>query len=170
MVKRITPEEDIERINERLRSFAAMQIQDRDSYDLSFNSLFGQTEAGLSSQQKTLRGNAFEKFVDANPNVSKERIFKKARGKDLARDRRTTAKRIVTTRKEFEKAGATRVDLKGFDTKRQKFTKQIAQRRVFTVPARIKDKVVFTQRTFVVVKGKKMLRFRDSKGRFGSVK
>lgn len=170
MVKRVTPEEDIDRINERLRSFAGMQIQDRDSFDLSFNSLFDKTDSTLSPQQKTLRNNAFDRFADANPNVSRERIFKKAKGKDLRRDRRTTAKTVVTTRREFEKAGATKVDLKGFDTRRQKITKRIAERRIFTIPAKVKNKIVFTERTFVTVKGKKMLRFRDSKGRFGSVK
>ncbi len=41
-------------------------------------------------------------------------------------------------------------------------------RREFTVPARIKTKVVRAEVTSVIVRGKEQLRLRDSKGRFAS--
>ena len=47
-------------------------------------------------------------------------LFKRAKGKSLSRDRSTTAKTVVKTRKEYIKRGAANVDLKGFDTKSSK--------------------------------------------------
>ena len=109
MARRITPEDDIDRINERLRSQARLQIQDRDSYDLSFNTLIDMRESELSGKQLDLRNKAFSDFSSKNPNVSTQRLFKKARGKDLSRDRKQTAKTVVPTVKEFRKRGASAV-------------------------------------------------------------
>ncbi len=167
---RITPPDEIDRINERLFRESKFQIQDRDSYDLAFNDLLSTTERSLSSTQKKLRNDGFTDYVSQHPDVSNERLFSKAKGRDLRRDRLKTAKRVVKTRKEFIKKGAKRVDLEGFDTARQKISKEIIRRRKFTVAGRIKGKVVFIQKTSVKVKGKKQVRFRDGKGRFASSK
>lgn len=170
MVRRITPSDEIDRINDRLFRESKFQIQDRDSYDLAFNDLLSLRDGDLSSNQRRLRNTGFSKFISEHPEVAKERLFTKAKGRDLRRDRLQTAKRVVTTRKEFIKEGAREVDLKGFDTARQKVTRQIISRRTFTVPARIKGRVVFAKKISVVVKGKSVVRFRDSKGRFASPK
>ncbi len=170
MTRRITPSDEIDRINERLFRESKFQIQDRDSYDLAFNDLFSQTETGLSGKQKEMRNKAFGEFVSEHPAVSTERLFKKAKGRDLRRDRLKTAKRVVKTRKEFERATAPEVDLKGFDTARQKISKEVIRRRTFTVPARSKGRVVFAMKTSVRVRGKSVVRHRDSKGRFVSAR
>lgn len=167
---RLTPPEEIDRINERLFRESKLQIQDRDSYDLAFNDLLNKTDEDLTSTQRSLRNVGFREFVSDHPNVSNERLFTKAKGKDLKRDRRRTAGRVVETRQEFVEAGASKVDLKGFDTARQKITRDIVRRRTFTVAGRIKGRAVFTKRTSVKVRGKKQLRFRDSRGRFASSK
>ncbi len=161
---------EIDRINDRLFRESRFQIQDRDSYDLAFNDLISIDEKSLSSSQKKLRDDAFKDFIRQHPDVSTERIFTKAKGRDLRRDRLQTAKKVVTTKRQFTREGASQVDLKGFDTARQKVSKQIIRRRTFTVPARIKGRVVFAIKTSVVVKGKKQTRFRDAKGRFVSGK
>lgn len=165
---RITPADEIDRINDRLFRESKFQIQDRDSYDLAFNDLLSTREQDLSLQQKRMRTTGFGDYVSEHPEVSKERLFTKAKGRDLRKDRLKTAKRVVKTEKEFVKKGARKVDLKGFDTARQRITKEISRRRRFTVPARIGKKVVFAVKTSVVVKGKSVVRFRDSKGRFAS--
>lgn len=171
MVRRKSPTpEEIDRVNETLKRRAGFQIQDRDSYDLAFNDYLNINEPTIKSFERTFRKKAFDDFLVLNPQISRERLFTRARGKDLKRDRLKTAKKVVTTRKEFEKAGASKVDLKGFDTARQRVTKDILERRTFTVPARIKGRVVFARKTSVSVRGKSVVRHRDSRGRFVSAK
>lgn len=168
--RRASPRPDeINRINETLFNRAGFKIQDRDSYDLAFNNYLNIDEKTIKGTERKLRDNAFEDFIKEHPEVSSERLFtKKAGGKDLRRDRLKTAKRVVKTRKEFIQKGASKVDLKGFDTARQRVSKDIILRRTFTVPARVKGRVVFAVKTSVVVKGKKLTRFRDARGRFVS--
>ncbi len=170
MVVRTTPPEDVDRINDRLFREARFQIQDRDSYDLAFNDLFTKSTDELTGRQLKLRKDGFNLFRKDHPEVSKERLFTKAKGKDLKRDRRRTARRVVTTREQFIKEGASEVDLKGFDTARQKVKREVIRRRTFNVPARVRGRVVFAKKTSVVVKGKRVVRFRDARGRFVSPK
>ncbi|MAH51520.1 hypothetical protein CMI37_37235 [Candidatus Pacearchaeota archaeon] len=168
--RRITPPDEIDRINERLFRESKLKIQDRDSYDLAFNDILSISDATITSGQKRLRDDAFSAYRGEHPEVSAERLFTEAKGRDLRRDRLKTAKKVVKTRKGFIKEKATEVDLKGFDTARQRVTKEILRRRTFTVPARAKGRIVFAMKTSVVVKGKSVVRHRDSKGRFVSAK
>ena len=169
MVKRKSPSpDDIDRINETLDTRDGFKIQDKDSYDLAFDDYMGIFKP--DADQKAFRNKAFSDYVQKHPDVSTERIFQKAKGKDLRRDRLTTAKRVVRTRKEFERLTAPDVDLKGFDTARQRITKSQRIQRDFTIPARSKGRVVFAKRTSVRVRGRSLVRHRDSKGRFVSVK
>ncbi len=169
MTKRKSPDpDDIDRINETLDQKEGFKIQDRDSYDLAFDDYFGIIRA--NSDQRKLRDKAFGDYVQKHPDVSTERLFSKAKGRDLRRDRLKTAKKVVRTRKEFIKSTAPEVDLRGFDTARQRITRKQKIERTFTIPARARGRVVFAMRTSVVVKGKRVARHRDSKGRFVSVK
>lgn len=170
MVKRKTPEDDPDRLADRLRDRFRNKIQDRDSFDLAFNRALELRESELTSKQKTFRNQTFKSYLSKNENVSQERLFTKAKGKDLKRDRLVTAQEVVETREEFVKKGARKVDLKGFDTARQKLDRKIARKRLLIIPSRVRGKVVFSERTFVVIRGKKIVRFRDSKGRFASKK
>ena len=170
MARRITPPDEINRINDRLFRESKFKIQDRDSYDLAFNDLLSIGESDLSSVQRKLRNDGFKGYLIQHPDVAKERIFTKAKGRDLRRDRLKTARRVVDTRKEFTKLGASKSDLRGFDTARQRVTKDILTRRKFTVPARVKGRIVFAIRTSVTVRGKRQVRFRNEKGQFSSAK
>lgn len=169
-----TPEE-LERIAEELFNRAEFQIQDRDSFDLAFQDYMGFSDADVKvdSDKKKFQEDAFKLYVSEHPEVSTERLFTKAGGKGvrgLRIDRRTTAKRVVKTRKRFIREGATEVDLQAFDTVRQRLTKDIRERRIFTIPATRKGKVIFARKTAVIVMGKSQVRFRDSFGRFVSSK
>ena len=88
-----------------------------------------------------------------------EEYYKKAGGKDLKGDRGKTAKVVVTDEKVYRKKGVTKVDLKGFDTKRR-----------LEIPAKKKGKIVYAERTFIQIRGKHYMRFRDRKGHFVSVR
>ncbi len=168
--RRITPPDEIDRINERIFRESKFKVQDRDSYDLAFNDLLSLDDKAITSNQRALRTNSFQDFIREHPEVSTERLFTKVgKGKDLRRDRLRTAKKVVETREEF-KGKASDVDLRGFDTARQKVKKAVLRRRTFTVPAQVKGRVVFAMRTSVTVKGKSQVRHRDSRGRFSSVK
>ena len=166
MAKRESPDaEDIERINETLEQREGFKIKDRDSYDLAFDDYLSDT-----AFKESVRDDAFDEYVESHHDVSKERLFTKAKGRDLRRDRLKTAKKVVTTRKAYIKGGARHLDLRGFDTKRQRITKEQVIRRTFTIPARSRGRVVFAMRTSVVVRGRSVARHRDSKGRFVSIK
>lgn len=167
-----TPEE-LDRIAEELFNRAEFQIQDRDSFDLAFQDYMGFSDADVKtdSDKRKFQDNAFREYQREHPEVSSERLFQKAGGKGvrgLRIDRKTTAKRVVKTRKAFIREGATAVDLQAFDTVRQRITKDIRERRRFTIPATRKGKVVFARRDSVVVLGKSQVRFRDARGRFVS--
>ncbi len=167
---RFTPEDDPDRLSERLRQEARFKIQDRDSFDLAFSDIVSLGESELSAKQKSFRGRVFERYASANPDISRERVFQQAEGKSLRRDRKQTAKRVVKTKREFLREGASQVDLKGFDTARQKFRKELKVRREFNVPAQIGRRIVLTKRISVSVRGKAQVRFRDRRGRFASRK
>lgn len=168
MARRQPYELDLARINELLEQREGYKIQDADSYELAYNDYMGIVKTDKS--QRIMRDNAFTAYVNKHPEVSKEHLFKKAKGRDLSRDRLRTAKKVVTTRRAYIKGGARHLDLKGYDTARQRITKQQRIERTFTVPARIRQKVVYAMRTSVVVKGHRVLRHRDSRGRFASIK
>jgi|TARA_Y100000034_G_C6904939_1_gene419618 hypothetical protein len=168
---RLTPEDDIDRMSERIFNESGILVQDRDTFDLAFNDVISKDEDELTSEQVDFREDVFRLFVREHPGVRTDRLFKKAGGKDLKRDRRKTAKRIVQTDKEFIKKGARRVDFAGFDIKEEEINvKQLRRRKEFVIPATVKRKVIFARKTFVKVKGKSQVRFRDVKGRFASIR
>ena len=165
----VTPPDEIDRINERLEREAKLEIQDRDSYDLAFSDLLNLDEDELSMDQKKMRSEGFNDYVGTHPDVSTNRLFSKAKGKDLRRDRLKTAKRVVKTEKDYIKGTAPKVDLKGYDTARQRTAKKIRKSKVFTIPTIRKGKVVHSIKTSVVIKGNTVIRYRDMTGKFTSI-
>ncbi len=167
MVRRQTQDEDVDRIAENLDINEGAVISDRDSFDLALDRYLQDNKLSTDSKDKI-----FNAFKGKNPNVSSDRIFKKAGGKDLSRDRQQTAKTVVKTKEEFIKKGARRVDFAGFDIKESEIRKLKLKKppKEFDVAAVVKSKVVFAKRSSVTVKGKKIIVFRDQKGRFASVK
>lgn len=166
MARRKTTDDDIERLAENLLISEGDFIQDRDSFDLALSRYA--PEANLSKNSKD---QLFKEVQNQKPGVSSERLFTKAGGKDLARDRRKTARTVVKTREEFIKKGAKRVDFAGFDIKESEIRKQkLTVRKEFKIPAKVKTKVVFSKRVTVTIKGKRFVRHRDKLGRFASVR
>ncbi len=109
---RHTPEEDVERLAERLMTNSGNSIIDRDTFDISWDS-YMQEDKDIP----TLRNKVW-KVIRTKQGVSRERIHKKAGGKSLKLDRLRTSKHVVTKRKDYK--DARRQDLKGFDTKTYK--------------------------------------------------
>lgn len=178
---RITMPEEIEEMSDRIDQESGLLVQDRDSFDLAFSNITEIKDADLSSKQLNFRDDVFRRYLQQHPAVRPDRLFKKARGKDLEKDRKTTEP-IVKSDKEFIRRGARRFDFAGFDVKlpatdkeltpkqRQKLIRDVRTRKEFVIPATVKKKVVFARKTFVVVKGKEQVRFRDSLGRFASIR
>ncbi len=166
---------DIDRIADAVFTDAQGRIVDRDTFDLHFNS-FIVDDGEPSDKQKSLGIRVFKNLRGKHEGISPSREFKKAKGKDLKKDQRTTAKVVVDDKKEFRKLTAQKVDLEGLDTKDGKITKRVTKKpvRKFDVVGTQKSdgvvRVVQARRVFVKFKGKRHLRFRDRKGRWVSRK
>ena len=166
MAKRKSPTpEELERIAEAIDSLDTFNnIQDRDSFDSAVDDYFEGDESMIKNTK--VRNEVFDDLREMHPRrITDESLFKKAKGKSLKQDRRRTAKRTVTSKQEYIKRGARRTDLKGYDTK----TKQ-KKKRSLDIAGKVRGKVVFSSKEFVVVKGKKLVRHRDKLGRFVSIK
>lgn len=166
---RLTPEFEIDRMNERMFNESATLIQDRDSFDLAFSEIMEADEGDLSSKQKAFREDVWNAYRASHPNVRPDRLFSKAEGDDLKKDRKTTEP-IVKSDVQFIKKGAKKFDFAGFDVKESEINRaKIRARKEFVIPAIIKKKVVFVQKTYVNVKGREQVRYRDKFGRFASI-
>lgn len=151
---RATTQDDSTRLAENLNIFDP-SIEDRDSFDEAYISYLTGTDA---LDNKQLMNDTFKKLRSKKSNISNERIFKKAGGKNLKQDRLTDAKVIVKSRREFIKKGAQRVDLKGFDTKKR------GNR--FNILAQSGKQTVFAREDTIKMRGKTINVLRDQKGRF----
>lgn len=145
--------DDVERLSERLFREQGDTIRDRDSFDLAWVNFTGQQ---ITNKQKRVVQQVFNVYSQEH-DISKERLFKEAGGKDFRKDTQTTAKVIVDTEQQYKRRGAQRVDLRGFD---------VPDRKRFFLEGKVGKRVVAIRETSVVVRGKRVVRFRDSKGRF----
>lgn len=170
MGKRFTPEEDVNRLAERVFRDSGQNIQDKEMFDLAFNDYM--SDIDMSEKQDTvLRKKVFDKMRSSHPEISSQSFFKKAGGKSFVKDRERTAKRVVTDIKVYKKRGARKVDLQGYDTKKGRIVKLKRQVKVrFDIPGRVKERIVYVRRVVVVVQQKEILRYRDKLGRFASVR
>lgn len=165
MARRITTTDEIERMRERIYNFHRSRIRDRRSFDMAFSKEFQVSESSLTDKQKKFREAVFNNFRRNHPervaSQGELKEFKKAGGKDIASDRRTT-RNVVRTRREYRRRGAQEADLKGVDTKPPVES--------FRQVARSKGRIVYARKTSVSVRGEKVTRYRDRRGRFASVK
>ena len=123
MRKRTTPEDDIDRLVERVERHAKGRIKDRGTFDHYFSSYM---PGNLSNkQQKTLANNVFNKIRKRNPQISSK-------------------KKILVQKK--KKIATTAYTLRGMS----------------------KGRIVDVHQTYITIKGKRMVRYRDRKGRFAS--
>jgi len=153
-------EDDINRIAETIDNLDQKnEIIDPDSFDAEFNDYFDENPE--IRDNNSVRVKVFERLRKMHPDrIGKEKIFTKAGGKDLKRDRQSDAKVITSDRKRYRQLGASRSDLEGYDTKRKELN----------IVGVVKGKTVFTEQTTVKIGGKTVIRHRDRLGRFASVK
>jgi hypothetical protein len=139
--------DEVERITEWLERNRGDQIRDRGSFESFFiqEILKGDEPTG---RQDNLMDAVFKEYMDRT-GIKDENIFRKAKGKDLIRDRQTDAKVIVDNEKEFIRRGASNVDLRNLDTA--------------TV---FRGKVVKASKDTFKRQGRKVEVLRDRKGRF----
>lgn len=167
MPRRKSPEEDFDRLAERLQNQYGKYIKDEESFNVAYDSYLAELPDSHPLFKKLNRSKVFEKVFthkkDSTQYMTRDNIYKEAGGKDLNKDRQKTAKRVVKTRKEYEKAGASRVDLEGYDTK-QDFNAR------YKKPGRVKGKIVFVREASYKRYGKTFHIYRDKRGRFASVK
>lgn len=161
-------EDDMRRIAETIDSLDLKNnIRDRDSFDRSYDEYLEESDELLVNEN--VRDKTFKILMSKHPKrIKDERIFKEAKGKSLEMDRRTTAKTIVKTKEEYIRRGASKVDLKGYDTRKERI--RPVKKRERPIIGRVKGKIVYTEKVMVKVKGKDQVRYRDRLGRFASIK
>lgn len=144
----------IERFSEWFRLNKRNEIKNKEDFDIAYAKEKGMLNKSEKEFREKVKANYFQ-----------NELFKQAGGKDLVRDRLTTSKQVVTNQRQYIQKGASRTYLKGFDTKKGKdITRNI------DTPARVKKKVVFAEKTSIIRQNKTFIIYRDSKGRFASVK
>ena len=141
-----------ERLEEALFLERGGSIKDRDTFDLAVVNTFGE----ITGKQKELFDRVFEIYAERR-GITKERLFTKSGGKDFEKDKSHLAKIVVDDQKEYIRRGAQRVDLRGFDT---------PDRTRFPLEGKVKKKIVMIRQSQLTRRKKKVLIFRDSKGRF----
>lgn len=160
---------DAERLAEALWIDSRGKIVDVDTFDMYWDDFF--KEQGQSNERDVkLKPKVFRHLKNQHPEIRTTRTFKEAGGRDLRRDRKRTAKEVVTRKEDYK--SAQRQDLSGLDTKGGKkiTAKKPVKRKTFSFVGKRKGKIVYARKTFVVVKGKRQARFRDKRGVFVSVK
>lgn len=163
-MKRFTPEDDVDRLAERVWNWSGKNIQSREDFEQAYFDYLG--EDLTDKQMRKLKNQTWDRI-----------LFKHlGGGKNLKQDRKKTSQTIARNVQEYKKLGAQNSDLSGLDTKNarkisRKQKTRIRQREYnFKSIGRIKGKVVYARRTIIFVKGKKQARFRDRKGRFVSTR
>jgi hypothetical protein len=147
-------EDDIKRIAETVMTLDSTDsIVDKQTFLEAYKDYLGEENDLLDN--KFVERKVFSEIREKRPEISSSDFFKDARGGDFERDRKTTAKTVVTTRREYNKRGASHVDLKGYDVKKK-----------YDKVGFIHDKIVYSRRDTISIKGHQIVRYRDNKGRF----
>lgn len=156
-------EKDSERIAKELLRRAGKSIQDRGTFDDAFLQYMGAAGEPLIEKSK-FSDKVFRDYRDIaerdGKTISKKNIFKDAGGKNLKRDRETTANVVVDSSIEYTKKGAGKVDLRGYDTRKERF--------IFT--GRQKGSIVDARKITIRFRGKSQTRYIDRRGRYVSIK
>lgn len=146
--------EDIERMIEELTTKRRNFIVDKTSFEVAFDSEFFEAR---TAKQKSFRNEVFLAYRLRHPNVPNKRIFKR-------RVEVTESSTKLVIRKEGK---LSQTDLDKFKSIPQ--TNRIQKSKLIHAAIR-KGQVVFAERIFVTVLGKKQTRFRDKTGKFCSKK
>jgi len=145
MKKRVTTDDDFERIAENMKhaGYDKNIVKDEESFNRAYDKYMGATNSsGDDAMKDSFRKKVFKSYRLLD-------VFEKSGGKNLAKDRNKTAKKVTKSIKIYEKEGANRIDFAGFDTK-----------------SRTKSPVLKVKMVYIMVRGKKTRRFRDALGRW----
>lgn len=153
----MTETQDYERFAENLYN-SYQFIDNTKKFNVAFDEYLNERGFGITKKQDTiLRQKSLGILKDRGIISGKEdELFNDAGGKDLKRDRANTAQTVVNTEEEYIRRGASRVDLRGYDTKR---FDSFGKTRDGRVVKGVTDTVTF--RT-----GREQEVIRDRKGRF----
>jgi len=166
--KRVTPEDDFRRLAERLNN-EFPQITDRETFDQAFDVYMQDVDLDEEAES-IMKDKAFKYLRKIKPGKitvkrtfgEDEALYKIAGGNvdNLAKDRQRTAN-IVKDKKRYVKVGATKADFPGLDTKRTN---------AYGYLGRVKHKVVYARRERIRYGKKFVVKYRDKRGRFVSVR
>lgn len=163
---RKTPEDDPSRLAERLYQFSNQKIRDKSTFEVWWREYIG--DKTTLKQESSLKKKVL-KELKRKGKIDEDDIFKQAGGKNLRRDQRTRARIVTRSKKRYRRLGAQRADLYGVDTPNAGRRGGVIRKKQFTVVGRVKKKTVYARKEFVTVKGKKVVRYRDKRGRFVKV-
>jgi len=108
----MTDRDDLERFGERMTDLVDMAgITTREQFVKAVKKAL---DGKLTQKQKM----ALLKTGAVNVKLRQQKLLESAGGMDLTKDRRKTAKIILTNVDDYRRVGAPRSDLKGFDTRR----------------------------------------------------
>jgi len=164
--KRETPTwDDFERLAENLKN-NGYDPENPKELNEDLKSYFGDNKPSSKFINKTTKAK-----------LLKTMMFKRGGGKNLKQDQQQTSKIIYpdtpTGKKQYLNKGTNKSDLDGFDTKKSKKLKQkkkLQKARRFNSFGTVKGKIVKVRPIMVNMKGKKIKRYIDSKGRFAKKK
>ena len=145
---------DIERVAESIQIEYGRAITDEETFDKAFNT-YMKGNQGRSVIKEMVKAEYSERFTPLTIK-NQQTTFRRAKGKYIVKDQKTTSKNIVTTVKEYKMRGASRTDLQGLDTKQ---SKKLA-------PSRIDGRIQFVQVSTFISKGRTVTRYRNNKGQF----
>lgn len=152
--------DDYERINQEIYRRGKYNIYDEDSY-------FKEFENYMQGSGEEIKDDCYEHYEKRHKKQMNEvRDFKQAGGKDLKRDRRTTARRTVRDQGTYERIGAQHSDKIGVDTRRGRRGKTAKRINAYIFKGTIKNKTVYGKRERYSRNGRTYTRYRDRKGRF----
>lgn len=152
----MTPPSDFERLAERIGTVYGDAISDRETFNYYYGKYLKGEDNGIFLQKN--RNKVFD-FYAENFGIQKDSLFKKAGGKSFERDKAQTAGTVVDSQKDYARKGASRVDLRGYDT--------ISTKR-FPYFGKVRGRIVKARQIEIVFFKKKVVRYIDERGRYVS--
>lgn len=158
-LRRETPQEEFDRLAERVYNSSDVSIIDKGTYDYAFNKYMDKTLT--NKQDTTLREETFKALRNKRPSIVDGDVFTQSGGKDFEKDKSKKAKVIVNDVETYQKKGASKVDLKGYDMP--------TKRKGYYYLGTVKQKDTYARKDTIIINNKVREVYRDRKGRFTKV-
>ena len=170
-VKRVAMDYDDEsdRASENLYRAGGQRITERDSFDLEWSRYLGISPKQMTQKQLNFRDDVFQSYSERH-NIPNERRFSDAGGKSLKQDQKQTSKIVTGDKGDYKALGAKKADLSGLDTKNAEYAPITHKKRVLDKVGRQKGRIVYSEKVTITRRKRQYTVYRDSKGRFVSVK